>query len=268
MIDLEDDPILEALQSWKDAGVLDAPEQISRLEKVVRDQGALLHDLSQQNKALAADLRALAQQKAAADVETAELRGLVKSLEGRPVSSQGATINLSASGLAEQLGEVLSKSVADVVNKTLERALVAPTVNVETDVASLGKTIADGLAPALEMLAQPRETVLPAPLVNVGETAVTVDTLPMAEAINEFKKSLVALPAPEVLVNLEPLVEQNKLLRKCLEKMAPPDLTPILKALERQGERIDKALQPPERKPRTKKLSQDYDGGWTITETE
>lgn len=280
---VNDDPLLLAMDSLKDAGVLDTPSRIDALSKSLR---------ASTEQASSKALR-LEQENAQLRNELAEVRGSVegmaKSLQTiaqmvsnrpEPVQQQPnqTVLNLSASGLAEQLGEVLTKCVADVIYKTLERAVSSPVTNVSMDVEALGLTIAGQMAPLLKSLSDRPEPL--APIVDVAAPNVQVDLTSIALALEKSLGGMVERmtqpPAQvQVSVDTEGIAEAvgkaiGKSMERFAERMRPQDLAPILKRLDEQGERIDKSLgsiasRP---QPRQKRISHDPDTGDLIVTQE
>ena len=260
---IERQAIVEALaESLKDAGVMDAPEQVRAL-------GAAHSKLDAENKSLQA--------------EVAELRGgmnaLLKSLDvlksQPPAQAPQTTLNLSSNGLAEQLGKVLAGSVADVINKTLDRAVSKPHVEVKVDTANIAQEVAKGLAPVLKSIAERQ------PDQHSIDTAPIAKTLERLEAIASYRDP----PQPIVYDNAavakaladmgefmraqsEQVTEQSRLVRKALERLdGHVERQEIV-----QKSLTDKLTEPPpvpeQIKKTAKKLTQQYDGSYLIEEVD
>lgn len=270
-------PILAAMESWRDAGVLDAPKRIDALSKSLQQQGARQEGrVDQLNKAMEALLHenALLRGELAGIAKSLDAIGRVDNRPPQPVNVP-VSLNLSASGLAEQLGEVLSKSVADVIYKTLERAVSAPVTNVSMDVEALGKVIGDRMEPVLKSLSE-RPEPLP-PSVDVAGATVNVDLAPVALALEKSIGGIVAqLSQPpaqvQVTVDTEHLSDVigkaiGKSMERMIDKMQPQDLTPVLKRIDEGNAAVQKALAERNR-PRQKRIGHDPDTGDLIVTEE
>lgn len=274
--DLLDDPVLQAMETWKLAGVLDAPQRVDALSKSLRaateQTSSKTLQLERENSQLRNEL---AEVKGTVEGIAKSLQTIAQMVSNRPEPVQQqqpsqTILNLSASGLAEQLGEVLSKSVADVIYKTLERAISAPVTNVSMDVEALGQCIAGQMLPVLKAIADRPEPV--APSVRMGGPNVAVDMAPVAKALDDLRELVTKAvqPVQQQPVDLSPLNnladavnEQSKVLRKAIDSTKPQDLTPILKAVSdgnaESRDAVTKAIA--QMAPKNKRVSQDPDTG-------
>ena len=287
--DLLEDPVLMALESWKAAGVLDAPQRVDALSKSLRavsDQqkavvaenaelSRVCKDVARFNRQLQDDLAATREKSATLERDLAELRGTVKAMSSRPDSQGGMTLNLLASGLAEQLGEVLSKSVVDVIDKTLAQAISAPVANITIDTEALGRSIVEGQAAVLRSISERPEPQ--APIVDVAATQVHVDMLPVAVALEKSIGGMVAQmsqPAAQVQVTVdtEGIADAvgkaiGKSMERFAERMQPQDLAPVLKRIDEGNAAVQKALTERNR-PKQKRIGHDPDTGDLIVTEE
>lgn len=213
-------PILEAMESWRDAGVLDAPAHIKALQQEVRSLKALIEGQKQLvemamefvGKAATRDVQFKMPDKVDLDIGKVEHQTQVIVPVEELAKALGAIFVPVFKALAE-------RPVSEV--HYVEKALPAPVVE---------------------------HVHHEAPVVNVPPAQVEVNLVPLAEAIES----------------------QGKALKKLAESMKPTDLTPVLKVMAEQNERIDKALGKLGERPapKQKTLQPRYDGGWDIVETD
>jgi len=285
-------PILKAMESWKDAGVLDAPARLDALSKSLRTVGdrnaelaVTVRNLTVDNEQLRADLDQQRKSASSVEKELAELRGIVKTIESRPaqapVQGGATTLNMSVSGLAEQLGEVLTKSVADVVAKAMTQA-GAPVVQVPTGelAAEVAKGLGEALGPMLKAaFDRPEPQPLPAPNVQVDGAQVFVDMAQVAKAVAAVHKSLETIheraqQPPQVNFDASAIVDAVGIvgrmmmqLEKAIDRMQPPDLTPVLKRIDEGNAAMQKVLAERNR-PKQKRISHDPNTGDLIVNEE
>lgn len=260
-------PILEAMESWRDAGVFDAPARIDMLAKSIGQVVA-------ENKALKAELRGF-KELLASQVQVAEtLQEVTKSLHAIAANKSQVQLMLPA-----EVGGKLEVGPQNVhVNPIIK--MDAPQVHVPTEglVKSLAELVFGMFAPVLKTISERPEPQ--APNVDVAGAIVEMNMAPVAKAIDDLRELVTKNgepqppPPPVDLTPLNNLADavnrQAKAVEKAIDAMKPQDLAPILKRLDEQGERIDKSLgsiadRP---QPRQKRISQDPDTGDLIVTQE
>ena len=245
-------PMVETLESWQDAGVLDAPEHISTLADLVERLMLDGQELREQVKSLSQQL--------------ASQTDVAKAIQETAASLKDVAAGKSHLELPQGLIDKLNAGPPQVeVNAPV--SMEAPVVNVP--VRELAKVLGDALLPMLKELA--RRPNPAAPSVKVDGSRISVDMTSVAKAISDIRGLVERLPQPTSPVDLSPIAAlaeavegQTKVLRKVIEAMKPQDLTPILKAISDSNDLAVKAIEKVAQRPpqaRQKRIAHDPDTG-------
>ena len=252
-------PVVDTLESWRDAGVLDAPEHISTLADLVERLMLDGQELREQVKSLSQQL--------------VSQTDVAKAIQETASSLKDVAAGKSHLELPQGLIDKLNAGPPQVeVNAPV--SMEAPVVNVP--VRELAKVLGDLLLPVLKAIAKRPDPI--APTVKVDGSRISVDMTSVAKAISDMRGLVERLPQPAPPMDLSPITAlaeavegQTKAIKKAIEATKPQDLTPILKAIGDSNELAVKAIEkagyrPPQAKQ--KRLTQDYATGDWIVSTE
>ena len=260
------EPVLQAMESWKDAGVLDAPQRIAALAKSIERLEAVVE---RQHATIEALRKSLGEQ--ANDVIGGRLTNSVKMLEraAEKMASSPREVHVTSPVNLTAPIAIPTGEIGEAIGKAPATAL-----RTDTMAEAIGRSLGEAMLPVLKSLAERQEpqVFVEAPNVKVSASpAPVVDMLPVQKAIDHLVDKL-NQPQPSATFDVEPLAKAVSAMSEAVEKAIkkagqhqPVDLTPVLKRLEEQGERIDKALNREQPRPVQKRLKQDYETGeWLV----
>ena len=234
---LESEPIILAMQSLKDGGVLDAPAQIEQLRE--------------ENKQLK---QAMATLQKAFDNQNSATHLLVKAVASLKRIAKHKTPEVLP--VAFNFPESLVAKLETAPNNV---QVGSPVNNVTVDAKALGEVIIAGFSPILKALYD-------RPVSEVHHVEKSVSSPPsIIEHIHHDS------PPSQVQFDTAPLLKMLVLMEKAIRKMPPPqDLSPLVEKVAEMGQKVEKAMEKviaqPAPKVVQKKFAQNYEGDWIVTE--
>lgn len=232
--ELEAEPLVVFAEHLRDLGILDLPDRVAALERTPDNDPLIV---------FAESLR---------DAGVMTLPGELATLLQRVI------------GLEKLYGALLQRleSVCNQLAAVSRPQDVNFKPNIMVPVELMGNVLADKLKPVLLALSK-------RPVSEVHHLGITAPL----QALDKTIATMVKQPAPEPVVvppvDMQPLAdaiaEQTKVLKKLLDKDAPTlDVAPLAKAIGEQTEALSKLLTPRDATTKKSRITQEYDGSWTV----